>query len=302
MMNDGSTIRLDHSLELSYQAEGASGATIGQSSRVIKGGQKEQRLAASIDELLASALERGDDSLVTGRFIVTLKEGALEEAITWLRVRGFRVADARDFQDQSVSFERLGDADALVLAEIGAVVVGGETLLQRGVHVESDVPFDSPIEVIEPEYFAFAAADNPGYLRGLVRAAESIALDLRADTQTEVDYELDLGVAAATWGLIACKVPGSLHHGLGIKVAVLDTGFDVGTRTSLAAQCRRRHSSVNQFRISTATALIALARPAARRRPPGIPLGTASVTERRSSRERRSRTLAVEARPQCSPG
>src|SRR5262249_14996946 len=35
-------------------------------------------------------------------------------------------------------------------------------------------------------------------------------------------------VVGATWGLIACKVPPSVPGGSGIKVAVLDTGFDLG--------------------------------------------------------------------------
>jgi subtilisin family serine protease len=35
-------------------------------------------------------------------------------------------------------------------------------------------------------------------------------------------------VVGATWGLIKCKVPPSLRSGAGIKVAVLDTGMDLG--------------------------------------------------------------------------
>jgi subtilisin family serine protease len=35
-------------------------------------------------------------------------------------------------------------------------------------------------------------------------------------------------VLGATWGLIACKVPPSPRSGTGIKVAVLDTGMDLG--------------------------------------------------------------------------
>ena len=32
----------------------------------------------------------------------------------------------------------------------------------------------------------------------------------------------------ATWGLVACRVPPSTRSGAGIKVAVLDTGMDLG--------------------------------------------------------------------------
>jgi hypothetical protein len=44
-------------------------------------------------------------------------------------------------------------------------------------------------------------------------------------SQQELEEILVLGV---TWGLNACKVPPSLRSGLGIKVAVLDTGMDLG--------------------------------------------------------------------------
>jgi hypothetical protein len=40
----------------------------------------EHRVSASVDELLAAALARGDENLETGRYIVTYKENAGEEA------------------------------------------------------------------------------------------------------------------------------------------------------------------------------------------------------------------------------
>jgi subtilisin len=192
-------------------------------------GSAEPRLSASIDELLASALERGDDSLATGRYIVTFKENAVEEGVRSLNSQGFRVADAREYQDQSVSLESVGDAEALMLPEIGVAVIGGGAFEQRGLSIQSEIPLDSPIETIEPEYFAFAnPADTTDYLRGFVRAAEAIARDLRAPQQEEQEPELDPAVVGATWGLIRCNVPPSVRSGVGIRVAVLDTGFDLG--------------------------------------------------------------------------
>jgi len=35
----------------------------------------------SVDEMLLAALERGDESLTTGRYLVTFKEGAVQEGI-----------------------------------------------------------------------------------------------------------------------------------------------------------------------------------------------------------------------------
>ena len=52
--------------------------------------------------MLLQATERGDESLETGRYIVTYKENAGDEAARALSALGMRVADARDFHDQAV--------------------------------------------------------------------------------------------------------------------------------------------------------------------------------------------------------
>jgi subtilisin family serine protease len=110
--------------------------------------------------------------------------------------------------------------------------------------VESEIAPDSPIEAIEPERFTFAqqitgqftrsvAPSVDGgvseYLRGFVHAAEVIAQDLYNARQRGVfeDEEQAL-VLGVTWGLLTCRVPQSVQTGAGIKVAVLDTGMDLG--------------------------------------------------------------------------
>ena len=152
-----------------------------------KGG--EQRISASVEELLTAALEREDDSLETGRYIVTYKEGAIDEGVKSLREQGFKVADARDYTDQAVSFDATGDADTLVFPEIGAAVISGAGFEMRGMSVQMEIADDSPIEAIEPEYFAFADADPDRYLQGFRRAAETIALDLRSERGAELEAE-----------------------------------------------------------------------------------------------------------------
>jgi subtilisin family serine protease len=202
------------------------------------------RTSSPVDELLLAALERGDDSLETGRLLVTFKEGAAEQGVRSFAEQRMRVADAREFETQSVTLESVGDADAVVFPEIGVAVVGGDAAKERSMNVLSEVAADSPVESIDPEYFVFSdlvtgeylrslaatSEGNPGeYLRGFIRAAETIAQDLRAGAalpqpQTDEDV-LALG---ATWGLAACRVPQSARSGAGIKVAVLDTGMDLG--------------------------------------------------------------------------
>ncbi len=183
-------------------------------------GSGEQRISASADDLLIAALQRGDDSLETGRYIITYKEDAREEAAKALKAQGLRVADARDYTDQAVSLADVGDADALVFPEIGAAVIGGGAFRQRGLSVQDEIAEDSPVETIEPEYFAFAEAEQDLYLRGFRRAAQAIEEDLRSADEIERELELDPAVVGATWGLIACKVPPSTRSGLGIQTFV----------------------------------------------------------------------------------
>ncbi|MDX6497353.1 MAG: hypothetical protein QOG23_613 [Blastocatellia bacterium] len=188
-------------------------------------------LASSpIEEMLLAALERGDDTLETGRYLVTFKEGAAEEGMQSLGAQGMRVADAREFTDQAVTLENVGDADAVAFPEIGVALVGGDAAQARGMSVQMEAATDSAIESIDPEYFMFPANNPAEYLHGFLRAAETIAKDLLegGGGPAQAGTEVDAQVLGATWGLIACKVPPSLRSGVGIKVAVLDTGFDLG--------------------------------------------------------------------------
>ena len=190
------------------------------------------RASSQVEELMLAALERGGDSLETGRYLITFKEGAGEAGMQSLSAQGMRVADAREFENQAMTLDDIGDADAVHFPEIGVAFVGGDAAQQRSMSAQSDIASDSPIESIDPEYFVFAYGASEGsvseYLRGFLRATETIARDLRGAGQADVDLEEETLVLGDTWGITACKVPPSLRSGAGIKVAVLDTGADMG--------------------------------------------------------------------------
>ncbi|RUR36506.1 S8 family serine peptidase [Vreelandella populi] len=184
-------------------------------------------VSCGAEQLLLTALERGSHCLETGRFLISYREGLLEEGIKSLKDRKFRVADARDFADQAVSLEDAGDAEAMVFPELGVALVGGDALQQHGMSIYDDVFTQGPIEIIEPEYFAFA--ENSEYLRGFLRAASTIAQDLGVDRgMDEGEEENPADTNGVTWGLARCKVAQSRWSGAGIKVAVLDSGMDLG--------------------------------------------------------------------------
>jgi len=184
---------------------------------------------SSIDEMLLHAAERGDDSLQTGRYVITYKEGAGEAASEGLKSMGLRTADSRDFADQAFEITDVGDADALVLSEIGVAVVTSPGMDSAGLGVQAELSSDSPIEAIEPEYFVFADQEPAEYLRGFLRATEAIIGDIGMDHELEdEESDVDAQVLGATWGLAACRVPHSVRTGAGMRVAVLDTGMDLG--------------------------------------------------------------------------
>lgn len=180
---------------------------------------------SSIDRMLLEANERGDESFETGRFLVTYAQEATDDSKSALESLGLRTADARDFADQAVNISDVGDADALVLPEIGVALVSAPDFAERSVGLAEDS--SNPVESVDPEYFMFADGITPDYMRGFRRAVEAIAKDAGVapgyPDQEEEEFEAE--VLGATWGLHACKVPPSSKSGAGIRVAILDTGM-----------------------------------------------------------------------------
>src|SRR4051812_12098955 len=81
--------------------------------------------SSTVEELMLAALERGDDNAQTGRYLITFKEGAAEEAVRFLRTtQGMRIADARDFEGQAMALEDVGDAEAVLFPELGVALIG----------------------------------------------------------------------------------------------------------------------------------------------------------------------------------
>jgi hypothetical protein len=118
------------------------------------------KASSTVEELLLAALERGGDTLETGRYLVTFKEGAAEEGLQSLGTQGMRVADTRDFENQAITMETVGDADAIVFPEIGVALVSGNAAQERSMGIFAEIASDSPIASIDPEYFVFPEHTN----------------------------------------------------------------------------------------------------------------------------------------------
>ena len=192
-------------------------------------------ISNSVDDLLLASLDRGGDNLETGRYVVTFNEGQEAAGLKQLRSCGVYGADSRDFANQDVEMETLADGGSLYFSEVNTALISGSAFREIGMAGLLSAEADSgAIASIEPEYFVFAS--NADYLRGFARAAQVIAEDL-ADKKDDGGgggggggEEDGTGekVLGATWGLVATRGNVSNFSGSGIKVAILDTGFDIG--------------------------------------------------------------------------
>lgn len=121
----------------------------------------------------------------------------------------------------------VASAEALVFPEIGVALASDEAMAEHGLNDIATRSADPTILAIEPEEFVFAS--NSEFLRGFSSAVNAIIRDMgQTPAPTPPDESPDAEVLGATWGLISCKVPPSLYSGVGIKIAVLDTGIDLG--------------------------------------------------------------------------
>jgi subtilisin len=144
------------------------------------------------------------------------------------------VAYAADFES-AADMGQLGSAGVTVFANLGVAVANLDPDQEMGIASLPGAP--GPIAAIEPEpiFFAFdgAAEALETYLRGYRDAVDHIydqafgSLAAAAAPGTPSAGGAFTDDDLATWGINATKVAGSSLSGRGVRVAVLDTGFDL---------------------------------------------------------------------------
>ena len=197
----------------------------------------------------------------TGRFLVLMREDAVPSAMRALSEdAGLNIASTADFDDGVADAEGLAGSDALLFDELSVAVVDAPPSQLQGLSVAGD----SGIIAIEPERVVYAlqtveagfpqhglldpiapvsapiqphlnGGSSMEYLRGYRDAVNHLADKLLADAgmpgMTGETAELSpaqLDESEATWGLQITKATSSQYTGKGIRVAVLDTGMDLG--------------------------------------------------------------------------
>jgi subtilisin family serine protease len=169
-------------------------------------------------------------ALYTGRQVVVLapKSGRANPARALATIAGFsNVARSKDFEFQAVSMSEANDADATVFDELGVAVVSSDPE-QRSALMAAAAEGDVVLSV-EPELIHHALTVTADYTRGYHDGVSDLYERLNGDNGSASST----AVAPApvdndqfTWGLQATRVSTSSRTGRGVRVAVLDTGFD----------------------------------------------------------------------------
>lgn len=202
----------------------------------------------------------------TGRYLVLMREDAVKAGAKLLREdAGLSVASSSDFDDGAVGAQEMSEGEAIIFDDLGVAVVDTppEQLQSLGIAAADG---DSAILAIEPERVCYALEDDPWgesdggvlptpppsppeplpspdvlsaagvsveWLRGYREAVNHLIGKLLAASGLPDEAAAEAIAAAVsetelTWGLQATRAAASRFSGRGIRVAVLDTGLDLG--------------------------------------------------------------------------
>ncbi len=184
------------------------------------------------------------DSMPRIGTVVRFTPQAIRSGIKQLEGGGFRVASSKDFRSAASVPNDFDGADVQYFERFGIAIIrrDGERLRpmvekamqqkvisgvrpERTYHALRGIGA-SRAEGAQPSFAGIAALD-PDYLRGYRDGVnELVDRVLGSNGADSLRVTARIDETSATWGLEAIRVPGSSLTGSGIKVAVLDTGFD----------------------------------------------------------------------------
>lgn len=133
--------------------------------------------------------------LYTGRYFIILKEGNRDFSKTQKLFEsslGFKIANFNDFINESFEESKIEGADALIYNDLGIALIDSDDE-QMQILESANADF-----IIEPEKIVYVPDELPAIIN-----------------------------IPATWGLNITRTANSEFTGKSVKVAILDTGFDI---------------------------------------------------------------------------
>ncbi|MGJ7906650.1 S8 family serine peptidase [Actinopolyspora sp. H202] len=165
----------------------------------------------------------------TGRYVLVLSDETFareaDQVETLRSVAGAaNVASTSDYEWRALDVGQASSADATVFADLGIGTVTADP--DSAASIMAAAADDPRVTAVEPEQFMYALSGPEG-----TRTEPSTVRTPMADTgwsavrAAPVEFN---DTSEATWGLQATGVLDSAATGQGIRVAVLDTGLDLG--------------------------------------------------------------------------
>jgi subtilisin family serine protease len=209
------------------------------------------------------------ESEFTGRYLVLLEQEKMDHGIAALKELT-SLSSVASFDDVAQDSNQFDNADLIILERLGVAITNHPIDPEQIQSLTLATSDDSvPILAVEPERCFYALADvgmrqlqptlpheiSVEYLRGYRDAVTNLVDNLLPEefgSDAIVDIAT-LQTVQPTWGLQVTKVPQSKFSGKGIKVAVLDTGFDLahpdfqGRKIVSKTFVKRRVSGVSQL-------------------------------------------------------
>lgn len=168
----------------------------------------------------------------TGKYLVLFQEDAVSDGAQLLSTRaGIQGSDTLVFSDLGVA---VVDAAPAQLSSLNISVQNDSPILavepEQVVYALNNLPFDDEVLDDAPTFSHTGSLSGslPGdYLRGYRDAVTALVDRLLPADQSAANQAMAIDESLTTWGLQTTKVINSSFSGQAIKVAVLDTGFDL---------------------------------------------------------------------------
>lgn len=175
----------------------------------------------------------------TGKYLVLLRDDSEKAGLQAIKdVAGLKqVCSAADYTGAAVEMAEANNAEVFFLDKLRVAVVDADPTQLGG--LQAAAAEDSAILAVEPErvMYALTFRDDPlsgsfpfEYLRGYKDAVNHLYSSVTgapAEALVETAAAGFVDNAQFTWGLQATRVSQSRFSGRGVRVAVLDTGFDL---------------------------------------------------------------------------
>ncbi len=125
---------------------------------------------------------------------------------------GFTVAETLDFKTRGINEQEIEGADALIYNELGITLLGAE---------EDPIPL---LRSLDNEYYI--VPEKVVYLLEKSLTGQSMENPVGIPVRNSMEDPVEKGQSSFTWGLRTTGADCSRYTGTGVRLAVLDTGFD----------------------------------------------------------------------------